>query len=246
VEIVGAGFVARGLRSIADKHADVLAFAAGPSRTSATTAECDREATLLKEVIAGCRRSGAVLLYFSTASSAMYPDDSRPGREDEPVTPRRAYGGHKREMEIALAASGCRHLILRLSHLIGPEQPRHQLVPTLVDQIRSGSVTIFAGARRDFLDLSHMVEMVDGLLSAGVTEEVVNVASGYSVAVSDVVDHLERRMGGTAVRKVVPGGDAHWVSIEKLTRLVPEAATLGFGPLYYRTTVDRYVAAVHA
>jgi nucleoside-diphosphate-sugar epimerase len=244
VDIIGTGFVARGLAPIAGHYPEVVAFAAGPSRTAATGAECDREAALLTDTLAACRRSGGVLLYCSTASAAMYTDPSRPGREDDDVRPRQPYGGHKRSMELIIAGSGCRHLILRLSHLVGPGQPRHQLIPALADQIQSGTVTLYTGARRDLLDVADAIRIIDALLSAGVRDEVVNVASGYSVPVGEIVDHLERRTGWKAARTAVSGGDASFVSIEKLTGLVPEVKRLGFGPLYYQRAIDRYIAAM--
>lgn len=244
MQIIGHGFVARGLIPIAGRHPGVVAFAAGPSRTSAGTAECDREAALLSEVMAGCQRTGDVLVYFSTASAALYPDTDTPSREDDPVTPRLPYGRYKHAMEKMIADSGGRYLILRLSHLVGPGQPGHQLVPALAEQIQAGTVTVYTAARRDLIDIADAVAILDALLAAGVTGQVVNVASGSSVPVADVVTHLEERLGCVAARRLVDGGDAHRVCIDKASRLVPAIAQMGFGPGYYQRILDRYVMAV--
>jgi NDP-hexose 4-ketoreductase len=231
---------------IGDRHPRVVAFAAGPSRTSAVAAQCDREAALLTEVVATCRRTGDVLLYFSTAAAALYPETDTPSREDDPVVPRRPYGRHKHAMEIMIAGSGCRYLILRLSHLVGPDQPRHQLVPALTEQIRAGTVTVHTCARRDLIDIADAVTILDALLRAGITGQVVNVASGHSVPVADVVAGLEARLDCVAVRRWVDGGDTHQISIDKVSRLIPLVGEIGFGPGYYHRILDRYVTAVLA
>ena len=245
MRILGSGFVARGLEPIADRHPQVVAFALGPSRTSASAQDCGREAARLREALAECQDSGSTILYFSTACAAMYPQGEHPSREDDPVAPQSTYSRHKREMELLVAESGCRHLTVRMTHLAGPGQPPHNLIPSLVDQIRAGIVTIYTAARRDLLDIADAVAIIDELLNNGVAGEIVNLASGYSVPVVDVVDHLEARLRRTPERRLVDAGDSHQISIEKATRLAPGVvARLGFGPDYYRSIADRYLAAL--
>jgi nucleoside-diphosphate-sugar epimerase len=246
MHIFGSGFVARGLEPIADRHPHVAAFALGPSRTSASEADCAREAARLREVLAQCQRHGWAILYFSTACAAMYPLGERPSREDDPVSPQSIYTRHKLAMETVIAASGCPHLTLRMTYLAGPGQPAHNLIPALVEQILYGSVTIFTAARRDLLDIADAVTLIDSLLSLGVTDEVVNLASGHAVSVADLADHLQAVLGRTPARRLVEAGDAHQVSIDKLLGLVPRAADLGFGPHYYKSIADRYIAALSA
>jgi hypothetical protein len=79
------------------------------------------------------------------------------------------------------------------------------------------------------------------LLDAGVTNQVVNVASGVSTPIELIVDHLEAGLGVSALRRFVDSSSVHSVSVEKLRRLVPAIATMGFGPDYYRYVIDRYV-----
>jgi dTDP-4-dehydrorhamnose reductase len=246
MHILGSGFVAHGLEAIAGRHPHVVAFALGPSRTSASEADCAREAARLREALADCQRQDWTLLYFSTACTATYPLGDRPGREDDPISPQSVYSRHKLAMETMITASGCPHLILRTTYLAGAGQPAHNLIPALVTQIRDGSVTIFTAARRDLLDIADAVTLIDELLGLGVTNEVVNLASGYAVSVADLVGHLEERLGRTAVHRLVAAGDAHQVSTGKLRRLVPAAAGLGFGPQYYQVIADRYIAAMPA
>src|SRR5262245_43227137 len=114
MEIVGNGFLARHLRRLAARHTGTVALAAGVSWTSGTSDEdFAREAKLVREVIARCAATGQRLLFFSTASSGMYPAERGPGREDAPVVPGNPYTAHKLLLEQQVRSSGADHLVLR-------------------------------------------------------------------------------------------------------------------------------------
>lgn len=244
MDVIGRGFLAMNLARIAGKHHDVVAFAAGSSSTVATSAdEFGRETGILHDTISRCRAEGRMFVYFSTASAAMYGSPDSPGTEDGPVYPGNAYGRHKLAMEALIRASGVAHLVLRLGHLVGPDQRPHQMMPTLVAQVRSGEIEVWRGAHRDLVDVLDVVRLLDALLTIRVCDEVVNVASGVPVPVEDVVEHLEKRLR-TPLRKTYREAYArHDISLAKLTRLAPVVRELGFGPDYYRRVVDRYLSA---
>lgn len=244
MEIVGNGFLARHLRPLAGRYPDAVALAAGVSWTASTSeADFSREARLAAEVARRCRLTGRTLLFFSTSSASVYGAD-RPGREDDPAEARNTYGAHKIAIERTVRDSGAGHLVLRLGHLVGPGQPRHQLVPTLTWQLAEGAtVRIQREATRDLIAVANIVTIIDALLSRSVRDEIVNVASGTAVPVTAIVDRLERRLGVTARRELVDGGAAHLVSTDKLRFLVPEVADMGFGTDYPMTVIDSYVAA---
>jgi nucleoside-diphosphate-sugar epimerase len=247
MEIVGNGFLARNLRSVADAHAGVVALAAGVSTTAVTSAaDFDRDAASMYACLRRCAASGAKLVYFSTASGAMYGGSDSGGREDGPVYPQSAYGRHKLAMEAAVARSGVDHLTLRLSNLAGPYQPPHQLLPTLVNSVRAGEVTIYRGAHRDIIDVAHVVTILDLLLAMGISRTVVNVASGFSVPIDQLVEHIERRTGTSARKNIIDASgeqSVQTVNIDKLRALVPETARMPFGAGYYRDVLDRYIDA---
>ncbi len=135
--------------------------------------------------------------------------------------------------------------MLRLGRLVGPGQPAHQLLPTLVRQLRSGVVRIHRGATRDLIGAADATTLVDLPLGLRLPAESVNVASGFDVPVEDIVDHLGRRLGLAARREYQDAGAGrHAVSTEKLRRLVPRAPTLGFGPGYYRRVLDEFARTV--
>ncbi|WP_198348193.1 NAD-dependent epimerase/dehydratase family protein [Plantactinospora sp. KBS50] len=168
----------------------------------------------------------------------------RPGREDEPVRPGTPYGRHKLAVEALVRGSTVDHLVVRLAHVAGPDQPAHQLLPSLASQVLAGQVRLHAGARRDIIDVVDVVAVIDHLLGARVSREVVNIATGYAVPVELLVDRIEQRLGVRARRTVVATPPVnHLVCTEKLRRLVPAVRGMGFTDHYYAAVLDRYVTA---
>ncbi|MFI9724228.1 NAD-dependent epimerase/dehydratase family protein [Streptomyces sp. NPDC052396] len=245
MEIIGRGFLAGHLRPLADVHPDVVLLAAGVSAAGDTSqADFTREVDLVYQAVQRCEQSGERLVFFSTAATGMYSlPQSGAGREDGPVRPSTPYGRHKLALEAAIASSRADYLILRLAHVVGPLQPPHQLLPSLVRQVAGGSVRIHRGAQRDVIDVVDVVQIVDGLLGSGITREVVNVASGSAVPVEDIVGRIESCLGVRAEHHFTDGSGAQPVSTEKLARLVPSVGRMGFGPDYYRDVLDQYVPA---
>ncbi|MEU4172686.1 NAD(P)-dependent oxidoreductase [Streptomyces sp. NPDC026665] len=247
MDIVGNGFLARNLRPLAGRHPDTVALAAGVSWASGTSdADFAREAALLDEVAGRCAAEGRRVLFFSTAATGMYGLAEGPGREDVPVTPCTPYGEHKLALEERLRGTGADHLILRLAHLVGPDQPEHQLLPTLVRQLSEGVVRVHRGAARDLIDVGDVVTVVDHLLAADPRAETVNVASGFAVPVEGIVDLLEKGLGLQARREYLDtGARQHVISTEKLRALVPQVAEMGFGDGYHQRILADFTASVY-
>jgi nucleoside-diphosphate-sugar epimerase len=230
MHIVGNGFLARNLAPLAARHPDTVVLAAGVSWADGTSdADFRRELDLVLTWARRCAADGRRLVFFSTASTGMYGRVAGPGREDVPVEPCTPYGRHKLLLEERLAASGADCLVLRLGHLVGPGQPAHQLLPMLARQVAEGRVRVHRGASRDLIAVADAVTVVDRLLAGGLRGETVNVASGNAVPVERIVDWLERRLGVRAHRELHDTGGQHTISTDKLRRLVPEVADLGFG-----------------
>ncbi len=166
------------------------------------------------------------------------------GRESARITPLTPYGHHKLAMERLVTASGAPALVLRLSHLVGPDQNPAQLIPSLVRQIRSGTVTVHQGARRDLLDVRHFGTVLNRLLERGVHGRTVNVASGISHSAEEIVTAVEKAMGLRARRVAheVPPESVR-ISTRRMRAYVPEAAHFGFGPAYLDEVIARYAPA---
>ncbi|MEU5400849.1 NAD-dependent epimerase/dehydratase family protein [Streptomyces sp. NPDC005963] len=240
MEIIGTGFLARHLRPLADAHPRVTVLAAGVPRHPLPDSEHRREEQLVRDTLEHCRTRDRTLVFFSTVS--MYGSPGCRGREDEPVVPALPYGQHKLDLEKLVRDSGVRHLVLRLGYVMGPGEPEYRLLPVLIRQLRAGRITVQRGARRDMLHVDEFVAALDLLLTAGAFDEVINLASGDCADISDVIDHLELRLGLGAERGLAGHTVSHCPSVDKLHRIVPEVAALGFGPGYFRTAIDRYLA----
>lgn len=244
MQIIGKGFVAQNFLPLRGRHRHALLFASGASGAGADDeAGFDREARLLRGALRECARSGRQLVYFSTASGGLYGRQPA-GREDGPVHPRSPYGRHKLAMEELIAASGAAYLILRLATPVGRHQRPHQFLPSLAAQVSAGHVRMHRGARRDVIDMRHVVAAVDEMLGRGVSGETVNAATGFPVAVEDVVTELEARLG-PAVRQYQEGaGPEPVLATGRLRRLAPSVRAMGFGPGYFRGVLDEYVGPV--
>lgn len=243
MEIIGRGFIASSLRRLAADRPDVVAFATGASGGTSTSGPLfAAEAARLYEALVAATERGQRLLYFSTASAGLYGPVDGLAREDGPVAPQSPYGRHKLALEQVVRASGADYLVLRLTYPVGPGQRGHQLIPTLVRQVRSGVAVIHRGSYRDVLDAADMAAIVAGLLDAEVSRQTINVGSGVPVAVESLVEHLEWRLGVVVERELIDRVDSGAVSVAKLRRLVPAVDRLGFSADYYRRVLDRYLA----
>jgi NDP-hexose 4-ketoreductase len=247
MDIIGRGFVAQNLRSISDKHSRALVYATGVATTTMSDVHAfNHDTELLYAAIRRCQSTGEQLVFLSTASAAMYGAVDHPCVEDGPVFPTAPYGRHKLAMEQVIERSGIDFLTLRLTNLAGPGQREHQLIPSLVAQVRSGRVRVHRSAYRDVLDIDHALLALDRLLEQGMSREVVNVASGVPVLVEQLVDSIEEQLGTAVERETVdPDGrvSATPVSIDKLRGIIPNVDRLfGLGPRYFDSVVRTYLA----
>lgn len=246
MHIIGKGFIARNFAPLTSRHPHAILFASGVSSGGASDeAAFDREARLLKDTLRQCARSGRQLVYFSTASGGLYGRQRGGAHEDGPVHPCSPYGRHKLAMEELIRASGAGHLILRLATPVGPHQRPHQFLASLAAQVSAGAVRVHRGARRDIIDVRHVVAAVDEMLHRGVSGETVNAATGLPVPVEDVVTELEARLG-PAVRHYADGaaGREPVLAVGKLHGLAPSVRAMGFGPGYLRKVLDEHVGPV--
>lgn len=81
------------------------------------------------------KRLGAVLVHYST--DYVFDGSKRtPYRETDPTAPLNAYGRSKREGELRIGASGCKHLVFRTSWVYGPRGKNFLLTMLALAQTR--------------------------------------------------------------------------------------------------------------
>lgn len=149
-----------------------------------------------------CRERGATLIL---PSSYMYGNPDRlPVTEDAPVRVNNPYALSK-----SLAEQVCRFYseqfdvgvtILRLFNVYGPGQGENFLIPTILRQLRAGGEICLQDLtpRRDFVYVLDVVEAILRAIATGGGFNTVNIGSGESYSVSELVETIQR-VWGTAL-----------------------------------------------
>lgn len=152
------------------------------------------------EALEYARRCGSHFIYVS---SYMYGAAKvEVINEDQPLQMLNPYAASKRQGEV-LAESyaqlhGMNVTILRPFNVFGPGQPRHQLIPYVIDQALSGDSISVAdlAPRRDWLwswDFAEAVLAVVDRPPPGLS--VFNLGTGVGVSVQDVIDAVMVQVG---------------------------------------------------
>ena len=190
VRIIGRGLIASSLRRYESLHPDTIAFATGVSDSSCVVAtEYDRETSMLLDVLDEASRDDLRVVYFS-GGGAIYGWGPEPVGEAGALRPTTAYGRHQIAAEAIVASTPGRHVIVRVPNVIGPTGHQHQLIPALVRQVVDGRVTVFRGAARDLIDVDDMAAVLMELLDCVKEPVTVNLATGWSIPVEEIVAEL--------------------------------------------------------
>jgi nucleoside-diphosphate-sugar epimerase len=241
VEVIGSGMLAHAFVSAAETGPDAIICAAGvaDSQTSDVFA-FRRERSLLNDLAHRARAQGSILVCFSGAP--IYGRETGIRVETAQATPETPYGRHKLECERLVTESGARYLVLRLPNVVGPGGHPHQLIPSLVAQVLSGSVVTKTGATRDLLDVDDLVRIVAALLRRGVCNSILNVASGVSTPISRLVEVIAETLGTSPSVLSTAGGGSQEFSIAEVRGLLPKYPR--FGPDYPINVLVRRVPVI--
>jgi dTDP-4-dehydrorhamnose reductase len=153
-------------------------FASGVSNSGQVIqSEYDREIALLTHHLGVAK---GIFVYFSTTSIQM--DGAHKKR----------YVVHKLACERIVVDSGTPHLIVRTGNLVGRTRNRSTLFNYIVWKIREQEpFDLWIAARRNFLDVAHLIAMVDELLGNWIQSSNVTIVNPTNHYVSDVVRKVE-------------------------------------------------------
>jgi NDP-hexose 4-ketoreductase len=239
MEIIGSGMMARGLLPYSAQNNDAVIFASGVSdSTLKDPREYEREYEILFRVIQDCGQRDKTLVYFSSGGTVYGKCDSE-RKEDAPLSPQTMYGSHKVHCEAAIVSSGVRYLIARLPTVVGQTKSKTQLIPVLIKQALEGNVTLFKDAERDIIGIADAAGIIVTLLRELRKNEIINVASGISVPVTDIFDEIQNNLGVKPAIKIMNGGDKQRFNVDKLHAYCPE---ITFAADYYRDVIREYIS----
>ncbi len=154
----------------------------------------------------------AARLVFASSSSIYGVDDRRPFREDQarglPISP---YGATKVAGEALChahhAVTGLPVGVARLFTVYGPRQRPDLAIHAFARRILAGEPIELFDSGRPIRDYTYIDDLVDALVRMAVVGDeflVVNLGSDRPVAVDEMVAELERALGVTAERRLLP------------------------------------------
>jgi GDP-4-dehydro-6-deoxy-D-mannose reductase len=145
-----------------------------------------------------CRANGAHLVF---ASGYVYGLPTRlPIREDDPTAPNNPYALSKflaEQICAFYAATGALVTVVRPFNIYGSGQRRMFLIPTILEQVRTGGEIRVKdlAPRRDYLYVDDlMAALIEAMKNPG-GHRVFNIGSGVSYSVREVIDTIQAVAG---------------------------------------------------
>jgi len=196
------------------------------------------------QILLDAIRETPVERFLLISSSEVYGTAERdPMDEEHPLNPRSPYAATKAGGD-RLAYSywvtyGLPIVIVRPFNNFGPRQHPEKVVPRFVTQALAGEPLTIHGdghATRDWLHVDDTASAIEALIEApvhGVAGEVVNVATGVDISVTEIARLVLEAVGDSAAGTVHvderPGQvDRHIGSTDKLARLTGWRSSIGF------------------
>jgi dTDP-glucose 4,6-dehydratase len=227
---------------------DVIVNAAAESHVEKSIAEGAREFVTTNvegtQILLDAVREAPVERFVLISSSEVYGTAlSAPMDEDHPLNPRSPYAATKAGAD-RLAYSyfvtyGLPIVILRPFNNYGPRQHPEKVIPRFITSaLLDEPLTVHGDghASRDWLFVDDDAEAIEAAIEADIDRvagEVINVATGLDISVSEIADLVLERLGKPESLKTFveerPGQvDRHIGSTEKARRLLAWAARTSF------------------
>ena len=200
--------------------ADHVVFAAGTARPAESNEHPMHEIAAnlgpLLTTLQAMRTTAAGSMTLISSGGTVYgPDAPTPTPESAPLWPISAYGVLKVASERYVALHARQHGlaadILRVANVYGPGEPHHGsqgLIGVTRTALRAGWPVVVYGdgsARRDFVHVDDVADAVVALACRPDGTRVLNVGSGRSESVLDVIHMVARSIGTTVMLDRQPG-----------------------------------------
>jgi len=236
----------------------VLHQAAIPSvprsvKDPATSNRANVDATL--QLLIAARDAKVKRVVYAASSSAYGDTLTLPKREDMPTRPLSPYALQKlvgeQYMQLFTALYGLETVSIRYFNVFGPRQdpssPYSGVIALFVTALLAGKPPTIVGDGGQTRDFTYVANVVDGVLKAatapGASGEVINVATGRQISISELAKTLGGIIGVTAAPVHIDPrpGDVR----DSLADVSKAKAILGYEPTVgleegLRKTVDWY------
>src|SRR5712691_10495287 len=227
---------------------DVIVNAAAESHVEKSIAEGAREFVTTNvegtQILLDAIREAPLERFILISSSEVYGTAERaPMDESHPLKPRSPYAATKAGAD-RLAYSyfvtyGLPIVIVRPFNNYGPRQHPEKVVPRFITQALSDEPLTIHGdghASRDWLFVDDDAEAIEAVIAAdigSIAGEVLNVATGADISVSEIADHVLDALGKpsslkTFVTERLGQVDRHIGSTDKMERLTGWRARTSF------------------
>jgi UDP-glucuronate 4-epimerase len=190
-----------------------------------------------QRLLEACDVAEVLRLVFASSSSVYGPTDGRPSRESDSMAPLSPYGVSKLAAERLCLAYANRPgavtgvTALRYFTVYGPRQRPEMAFSRIMRAALSRHPASLYGSgeqRRDFTYISDAVAATIAAASADIVAEVVNVGSGSTATLSQVLDSVAAYCGTPVpmLRRVAQAGDVEATSAD----LTKARRLLGYEP----------------
>ena len=146
-----------------------------------------------------CRKNNSKLIYLS---SYLYGNPKKiPIDENEPVKTTNPYMLSKNISEdlcdFYSKNYGVNVLILRPFNVYGPNQKEHFLIPSIIKQVNLEKEIKVKDLKpkRDFIYVKDLIEAIIKTIELKMNFEIINIASGISYSVSEVIEEIQKVKG---------------------------------------------------
>lgn len=170
-----------------------LASRVNPSTAQSNPELAETELREFERVVENCTNR-VTNFVFSSSGGATYSGETLPYTEDSEANGVNAYGKLKSQMEKVLIESGLPYSVLRISNVYGPGQVvknAQGIIAALFDAaINDREFELFGSAnnKRDFVFIDDLMNLLVRVVEKEVSSGVVNVGSGKSTSISELLD----------------------------------------------------------
>jgi UDP-glucose 4-epimerase len=155
-----------------------------------------------------CRVAGVKHFIFASTSAIYENTPTKPTHENDEVSPNLIYSLGKKHCEDLVHSFHQIYelpfTILRFFNVFGPHQDalrtQPPLVPYLIDCLSKGTVPVLhsdGSQARDYVYVKDLLRLVGRVLDVGPLNTEINVCSGKTTTVREMVSHVQRVLGVT-------------------------------------------------